>query len=139
MRERESAVRLWFEMWLRRQDLGIDAVFAEDVVYTESWGPEYKGRAAVKHWFREWNARGQVVVWEIKQFFHRDSQTVVEWHFKDEMADGGTDEFDGVSLIVWAPDGRIQSLKEFGCNTDRYDPYRDGDAPRFQGEAPRWF
>ena len=28
---------LWFEMWLTKQDLGIDNIFAEDVIYTESW------------------------------------------------------------------------------------------------------
>ena len=30
---------LWFEMWLTKQDLGIDNIFAEDVIYIESWGP----------------------------------------------------------------------------------------------------
>ncbi len=32
----EKAVRLWFDMWLRREDLGIRALFAEDAVYVES-------------------------------------------------------------------------------------------------------
>jgi hypothetical protein len=36
MSEREKIVRLWFNMWLTQQDLGIDRIFAEDVVYTES-------------------------------------------------------------------------------------------------------
>ena len=36
MSEREKIVRLWFNMWLTQQDLGIDSIFAEDVVYTES-------------------------------------------------------------------------------------------------------
>ena len=36
MLEREKIVRLWFNMWLTQQDLGIDSIFAEDVVYTES-------------------------------------------------------------------------------------------------------
>ena len=41
MNERENNIHLWFEMWLTKQDLGIDNIFAEDVIYTESWGPKY--------------------------------------------------------------------------------------------------
>ena len=37
MNEREKIIRLWFDMWLKQQDLGIDKIFTEDVVYTESW------------------------------------------------------------------------------------------------------
>ena len=51
MDERKKAVRLWFDMWLRQKDLGIDAVFDERVLYIESWGLEYEGREAVKAWF----------------------------------------------------------------------------------------
>lgn len=36
---REEIIRLWFDMWLQRRDLGIDDIFAEDVFYLESWGP----------------------------------------------------------------------------------------------------
>ena len=39
---REEIIRLWFDMWLQRRDLGIDDIFAEDVVYLESWGPQYE-------------------------------------------------------------------------------------------------
>lgn len=71
MNEREKTIRLWFDMWLNQQDMGIDDIFTEDVIYTESWSPQYNNRKTVKHWFQEWNTRGKVVVWEIKQFFHR--------------------------------------------------------------------
>ena len=30
MNEREKNIHLWFEMWLTKQDLGIDNIFAED-------------------------------------------------------------------------------------------------------------
>ena len=51
MNEREKIIHLWFEMWLTKQDLGIDDIFAEDVIYTESWCPKYNNRQIVKHWF----------------------------------------------------------------------------------------
>ncbi len=38
MNEREKIIRLWFDMWLKQQDLGIDKIFTEDVVYTEQCG-----------------------------------------------------------------------------------------------------
>lgn len=137
--EREAVIRQWFDMWLRQEDLGIDGMFAEDVCYIESWGPQYEGRAAVRHWFREWNARGKVLVWEIKGFFHREDRTVVEWYFRNQMNDGRVEQFDGLSLVEWTPDNKIRALKEFGCNLDRYDPYRDGDAPQFRDEKTKWF
>ena len=88
MQEREKKIRSWFDMWLMQRDTGIEKLFAPDAIYTESWGPQYKGCAAIRHWFVEWNTRGKVLVWEIKQFFHQDNQTVVEWYFKNEMNDG---------------------------------------------------
>ena len=54
MNEREKTIRLWFDMWLNQQDMGIDDIFTEDVIYTESWSPQYNNRKTVKHWFQEW-------------------------------------------------------------------------------------
>ena len=53
MNEREKIIRLWFDMWLKQQDLGMDKIFTEDVVYTESWCPKYENLKTVKHWFNE--------------------------------------------------------------------------------------
>ena len=33
MNEREKIIRLWFDMWLTQQDLGIDEIFSDDVIY----------------------------------------------------------------------------------------------------------
>ena len=77
MNEREKTIRLWFDMWLNQQDMGIDDIFTEDVIYTESWSPQYNNRKTVKHWFQEWNTRGKVVIWEIKQFFHKGDQMIL--------------------------------------------------------------
>ena len=69
MNEREKIIRLWFDMWLKQQDLGMDKIFTEDVVYTESWCPKYENLKTVKHWFNEWNTRGKVIIWDIKQLY----------------------------------------------------------------------
>lgn len=88
MDRRERAVRLWFSMWLEKRDLGIRDLFADDASYVESWGPEYHGAEKIRHWFEEWNTRGTVEQWDIRQFFHRDNQTVVVWYFRCRMHDG---------------------------------------------------
>ena len=44
MDEREKIIRLWFDMWLNQQDLGIDDIFTDDLIYIESWGPKYENR-----------------------------------------------------------------------------------------------
>ena len=139
MNEREQKIQVWFKMWLEGSDQGIEDTFSPDAVYVESWGPEYHGVEKIRLWFRVWNTRGTVLRWDIRQFFHRDDQTVVEWRFQNRMDDGRVEAFEGMSLIRWTAEGRICFLKEFGCNENRYDPYEDGPEPRFQGEAPRWF
>ena len=77
MNEREKIIRLWFDMWLQKKDLGISEFFTDNSVYIESWGPEYHGSAKIKLWFDEWNTRGTVLQWDIKQFFHKENQTMV--------------------------------------------------------------
>lgn len=139
MDEREAAIRLWFSMWLEKKDLGICTLFSPDAIYVESWGPEYHGAEKIRHWFEEWNMRGTVLKWDIRQFFHKGNQTVVEWFFQNQMDGGNADIFEGLSLVEWNPNGQIRFLKEFGCNLSRYDPYRDGPRPRFPNERALWF
>ena len=138
-RQRENKIRQWFSMWLDRQDTGIEEIFAPDAAYIESWGPEYHGSGKIKLWFEEWNTRGTVERWDIRQYFHRGDQTVVEWAFRCAMADGTVQSFDGLSLIRWNEAGQICFLQEFGCNENRYDPYAQGNTPVFRGEQTLWF
>ena len=76
---------------------------------------------------------------DIKQYFHKENQTIVEWYFKNEMNDGSNEEFDGMSLIEWTSDNKIKLLKEFGCNLNRYNPYENSDEPQFRSEKANWF
>lgn len=139
IRERERIIRLWFDMWLQQKDMGIENIFAENAVYVESWGPKYETQATIKHWFEEWNFRGKVLAWDIKQYFHKENQTIVEWYFKNKMNGGAVEEFDGMTLIGWTPTNKIKFLKEFGCNKNNYNPYQEGDIPQFRDEKAAWF
>ena len=139
MKNREIIIRRWFDMWLQKKDLGIAEMFSDNATYIESWGPEYHGSAKIKLWFDEWNTRGTVLQWDIKQFFHKANQTMVEWYFKNQMNDGKVEAFDGISLVEWTNDDKILFLKEFGCNINNYDPYQNGAVPQFKGETSPWF
>ena len=139
MEKRESIIALWFDMWLQKKDLGIEDIFAPNAVYIESWGPEYNGLEKIKHWFDEWNTRGTVLQWDIKQYFHKEQQTIVEWYFKNKMKNGKIESFDGMSLVKWTQDNKITFLKEFGCNENRYDPYEKSEKPQFREDPVRWF
>lgn len=55
------------------------------------------------------------------------------------MNNGVSEEFDGISLIVWTNDNKIKLLKEFGCNIDTYNPYQDGKTPKFKEKQTNWF
>ena len=138
-KQKENKIRQWFSMWLDRQDTGILELFAPDAVYIESWGPEYHGSEKIKLWFEEWNTRGTVQRWDIRQYFHKADQTVVEWSFRCAMTDGTVQSFDGVSLIRWNEKGLICFLQEFGCNENRYDPYAQGKQPVFRQVPALWF
>ncbi len=138
-KQRESKIRQWFSMWLDKQGTGIEELFAPDAVYIESWGPEYYGSGKIKLWFDEWNSRGTVERWNIRQYFHKGDQTVVEWVFRCAMTDGTIQSFDGLSLIRWNEAGQICFLQEFGCNENRYDPYAQGNTPVFREEQALWF
>ncbi len=111
MEIREAIIEQWFHMWIQKRDLGIQEIFAEEAVYIESWGPEYHGAEKIKLWFDEWNTRGTVLTWKVKQFFHKNNQTIVEWYFKNKMNDGIIEAFEGISLIQWTEDNRICFLK----------------------------
>ena len=100
MEDKERTIRRWFEMWLRQSDEGAEELFDRDAVYIESWGPEYHGLDKIRHWFQEWNTRGVVLRWDIRQFFHRGDQSVVEWIFENRMENGKAEAFEGMSLIL---------------------------------------
>ena len=75
-----------------------------------------------------------MLAWDIKQFFHKDNQTIVEWHFKCKMNEEKVEEFDGISLIDWTVDNKIKILKEFSCSCNNYNPYKESETPLFRDD-----
>lgn len=118
----ENIIRLYFEAWLKNDLDVIKRVFAENIVYTECYGPEYRGISQIVKWFVEWNKRGRVLEWTIKRVIQQNRTLVVEWFFKNEY-DGAVDEFDGVSIVDFDDDMKILKLCEFQSQSEHCYPY----------------
>ncbi|WP_017208792.1 nuclear transport factor 2 family protein [Clostridium beijerinckii] len=124
MNIREQIIKKYFKSWLDNNCSVLKDIFDSNVSYSECYGPEYHGIDTVTTWFKEWNKRGKVLVWDIKQFIHQGNITAVEWYFKCRY-DGEIEEFDGVSLIEFNGDNYIVNLKEFQSKIPHYYPYND--------------
>ena len=121
---RQNILRQWFHAWLENNDRSIEHIFTDGIVYSECYGPEYHGIEQIKKWFAEWNKKGKVIEWTIKQMIQQDSILVAEWHFKCIYNDI-EDEFDGVTIAEFDNDMRISKLSEFQSKTEHYFPYEE--------------
>lgn len=125
MRQREETIKIWFDMWLGDDAMPMDAIFTEDVVYTECWGNEYTGREQIRRWFTDWHKNNRMIVWKASQFLHDEDKTIAKWHMEAEAADGITMRImEGVYLIEWDDSGRIRALEEYGAASFKKHPYR---------------
>lgn len=122
MIERELIIKSYFMSWMDKNGVVLKKTFDTKAIYSECYGPEYRGLEIIERWFGEWNKRGRVLMWDIKQFIHQANITVVEWHFRCEY-DGDMGEFDGVSIIEFNEENHIVNLKEFQSKTPHYYPY----------------
>ncbi len=122
MRKREETIERYFAAWLENDPGCLREIFSPEIVYSECYGPEYRGLGQIERWFSDWNKRGRVLEWRIKGFLHQGSHTAAEWYFCCEY-DGVTDGFDGVSLLEFNEAGKIVSLKEFQSKAEHVFPY----------------
>lgn len=117
-----DAIENYFAAWLSKDGTRLSAVFADDVIYSECYGPEYRGLDQIQRWFSDWNKRGTVLQWDIKNMIEAGKVVCVEWYFCCEY-DGNTDGFDGVSWIEFDDSGKIKALREFQSKAEHCFPY----------------
>lgn len=120
--EQEALIRRYFAMWLQNDGSALGDVFCEDATYSECYGPEYHGLAQIRRWFADWNQRGKVQRWDIRQIVCTPQLAVAEWFFECNY-DGETQAFNGVSLITFGAGGKISTLKEFESKARHEYPY----------------
>jgi len=117
-----DTIENYFSAWLSKDGEVLPMVFADDVIYSECYGPEYRGLNQIQRWFSDWNQRGTVLQWDIKNMIESGSTLCVEWYFRCEF-DGCVDGFDGVSWIEFDEAGKIVSLREFQSKPEHHYPY----------------
>lgn len=122
MRNKEQIIRAYFKSWIKQDISVIKNNFAENIIYSECYGPIYRNKSEVLKWFEDWNQNGKVLLWNIKQIILAQSKAVVEWHFKcnDQSK---INEFDVVSLITFNKQNQIIEVKEFKSDSKHYFPY----------------
>ena len=119
--QREQLIREYFQCWVENLPERLSEIFSPGIIYSECFGPEYRGLGQIERWFRDWNRKGRVLEWRIKGFLHQGSRTAVEWHFRCDY--DGEAGFDGASLIDFDESGRICQLKEFQSKAEHEFPY----------------
>lgn len=117
-----NIIETYFAAWLGKDDAALSSVFADNVIYSECYGPEYHGLDQIQRWFADWNRRGTVLRWDIKNMIECGNTVCVEWFFCCEY-DGNTDGFDGVSWIELNESGKIRALREFQSKAEHCFPY----------------
>jgi ketosteroid isomerase-like protein len=118
----KQIIQNYFESWIEKDVKTIRRVFAQDIVYTECYGPQYHGLDQIVSWFNDWNERGSVLEWTIRRIFETGKTVIVEWYFKCDY-DQRVSGFDGVTIADFNDEGKIFCLKEFQSKADHVYPY----------------
>ena len=118
----KEIIELYFKCWLEKDSSKLENIFADDIVYSECYGPEYTGIEQIYLWFTDWNNKGTVLQWVIKDVVEKNETLIVEWYFECDY-DGNTDGFDGVTVAKFNKENKIYSLKEFQSKSEHYYPY----------------
>lgn len=124
MQQRENVITRYFQAWMDKDGTVLRQTFADDAVYTESYGPEHRGLPQIERWFADWITRGVVLQWPVKRFIHQGNVAVAEWYFACDY-DHTTSGFDGVTIAEFNDAGKIVSLREFQSKAEHYSPYAE--------------
>lgn len=121
----EEIIRRYFQAWLDGDIQPVRDTFSEDAIYSECYGPEYRGLSQILRWFEDWNQRGKVLEWRIKRVITTGKTVVAEWYFQC-VYDGVVSGFDGVTLADFDENDKIIKLCEFQSKAEHSFPYGRG-------------
>jgi len=66
MKRKRNLIKEYFQSWITNDPKCIENMFDNNVVYIECYGPIYKGKEQILKWFNNWNKKGKVLIWDIK-------------------------------------------------------------------------
>ncbi len=118
----KEIIKKYFKCWLEKDASKLSEIFSDDIVYSECYGPEYIGLHQVAKWFLQWNKKGSVLKWDIKDIVEKDNILIAEWYFKCDY-EGKIDGFNGVTIAKFNENQKIYDLKEFQSKAEHYYPY----------------
>lgn len=123
MDKHEQILKRYFRLWLDKDTSSLKQIFAENVIYYESWGPVYQGLLQLEKWFEDWHKLGSVLAWDISEFLSNENTVVCQWYFQCEY-DGTIAGFDGVSWVLFGDDDKIVSIREYQSKLPHVYPYK---------------
>ena len=118
----EEIIRKYFACWLNKDEKPLTDIFAEDIIYSECYGPEYHGIRQIQQWFHDWNQKGTVQKWDVKQIYISRNTAIIEWYFQCNYCNT-PGAFDGVTIAQFDENNKISNLKEFQSKCDHEYPY----------------
>jgi len=116
-------IEAYFAAWLKKDEMILPYIFANDAVYSECYGPEYHGLHQIRCWFADWNRRGTVLRWEISRMIAHGNTVCAEWYFSCEY-EGVVDGFNGVSVIEFNDRKKMISVREYQSKAEHTFPYK---------------
>ena len=122
----EKQIRKLFDCWLKKDAAPLSDIFTADAVYSECYGPEYRGIGQILRWFHDWNREGTVRAWDIQRILLCGRTAVVVWFFSYEHR-GESGGFDGVTIADFDETGRISHLCEFESKAEHCFPYAESE------------
>lgn len=117
----DELIKKYFQMWIDKIKLDLTTIFTKDIQYTECYGPQYKGIDEIDEWIKHQFEIQTVTDWTIKNIYHDQNVTTVEWHFVYTQ-DNENSGFDGVSIIKFKDD-LISEISEFESKDVHTRPY----------------
>ena len=125
LRQREEKIKVWFDMWVGDDITPMEAIFADDVQYTECWGFEYFGKKEIGLWFEDWHKNNVMEAFYVKDFIHTDDKTIATFRMEALAKSGAPRWMDGVYIIEWDDNDKISSLEEYAENYRKTRPYAE--------------
>lgn len=117
-----ETIKTYFNSWINNDISIINKNFSTDISYTECYGAKYKSKESLLKWFKDWQMKGNVISWDIKNIYECQETIIVEWNFKCEW-DNNISDFDGVSIVEFDENNLIVNLREFESKSKHYFPY----------------
>ena len=103
------------------------SAIADDIVYCESYGPEYRCIDQFRAWFAQGREMGSTIdAWDIKSIDAAGDKLFAEWHFECTMF-GEKTSIDGMSVAEFGEDGKIHAWREYQAVPEHTHPFESGE------------